>query len=121
MARFQERLQSGIERARQQTAVSVTIRRGARRTTVDAVPAATPVETLSSHDVQIDGTWRDWLVIKSDYAFASKALDPAIGDRIEESDGTLWEVLPVEGQPCWRPSDAYGFQIRVRTKMVMSV
>lgn len=39
----------------------------------------------------------DWIFTKSDYAFFSSASEPEPGDRIVDSDGAEWEVLPIDG------------------------
>lgn len=117
MSHLSERVALGINRIRQVSVDAVTYRRAGARVVLDATPGSTPVETFTSFDVEVDATWRDWLIVKADLILSGRATVPAIGDRIVQADGTTWEVLPIEGQRCWRPSDANSYQIRVHTKL----
>ena len=118
MSNLSERIRLGIDRVRQQSVDAVTYRRGSSRVVLDATAGSTPVETYQSFEVAVDATWRDWLIVKADLVLSGRATVPAVGDRIVQADGTTWEVLPIEGQRCWRPSDAESYQIRVHTKLV---
>lgn len=118
MSRFSERITAALDRIRSEAAESVTYKRGGQSVAVDAVSGATPVESYASFDVVVDATWRDWLIKASELILGGRVVKPAIGDRITQSDGTTWEVLPVEGQRCWRPSDSQGYQIRIHTKQI---
>lgn len=120
MSRFSERLRAGIDRIRQQAAESVTYSRGALSASLDAVPAMLPAESVDSYGVVIDQSWRDWLIRSQDLILPddSDATLPEVGDRIEQADGAVWEVLPIEGQRCWRYSDGTNYCLRVHSKLV---
>lgn len=118
MSWFTERIQAAIGRVRQVTSQSVTYRRGAASVAIDAVPGSTPVETFQSFGVHVDATWRDWLIIAVDLEIGGMATEPQAGDVIEEASGERWQVLPIEGQRQWRPSDGESYQIRVHTKLI---
>ncbi len=60
---------------------------------------------------------RDFIVDPTLLTIASVAITPAEGDRI--TDGTeTFEVCPINGEPCYRPSDGFGKTIRIHTMKV---
>ena len=97
---------------------SVTLRRGVQSTS--GISATIGNTTFEAHDevgsiVQIQS--RDYLIEAADYAIAGQATLPRRDDVIVESDGSEFEVLPIEGV-YWRWSDPYRTRLRVHTKQV---
>lgn len=63
----------------------------------------------------------DWIVRRSllDLRNLAGPFDPEPGDRIETSDGQVFEVVPIAGGPCFQiaPGD---IEVRIHTKRVKS-
>jgi len=58
----------------------------------------------------------DWLIIASDIILDGGVVLPAAGDRITESSGDVYEVLPIGGEPEFDYSSHN--TLRIHTKRV---
>lgn len=61
---------------------------------------------------------RVWLILKTAYLIGGVAVTPATGDRIVESSGTTWEVLPSIAGPAVISHGA-GYDWELKTKLVV--
>lgn len=72
---------------------------------------------LADGRAQIEVEPADWLIPSAALDFGDGPTEPLIGDRIECED-RLYEALPRDGEPCWRPDNQYRTMYRVRTVRV---
>jgi hypothetical protein len=95
---------------------TVTIRRGSLSTTgVKASKGAPLTEVDTQFGVlRIVGT--PWIIKASQYAFSGVPATPEKNDTIEESDGAVWQVLPLDDSQEARHSDPFGYSWRIHTK-----
>ena len=58
-----------------------------------------------------------WIIAKADYQIASAVTNPRSGDRIIDSDGSEWEIAPIDGdaEAAEQPG---GLEWMLRTKRV---
>lgn len=61
---------------------------------------------------------RAWLIAKADYKIGGVAVEPRAGDRLTDSDGHVWEVLPSVAGPA-AVSFGGGLEWEVKTKKVV--
>lgn len=99
----------------------VTYTRGANSVTLTAVIGRTPFRIQSSGPgggrSQIIWTERDYLITAADLILGSTLTTPQKGDQIADSDGTF-ELVSINGEPCYRNSDPYGIQLRCHAKRI---
>lgn len=96
---------------------TVTYRRGGYTVSL----AATKCPVRSDADLQF-GILRinecDWIVQASLLVLNTVTVEPKELDSITESDGTKWQVLAIQGEQAYRPSDPYSTSWRIHTKKI---
>ena len=117
MSHFEDRIARGLQRVRQFAGNQVTYRRGAQSATVTAVTGQTEFDTLDDNGMPVKQIARDFLIATSELVLGGEPVEPQAGDLIEERDGTVNKVLPVNGH-CWKWSDTGKTQRRIHTKEV---
>lgn len=98
---------------------SVTYLRGSRA--VGSSLTATYGSTVFEQDSQVGIVrWeaKDFIFTAADLTIDSVVVEPANGDKITDHNGNEFEVLGLDGTPCFRYSDPYRKQVRVHTKQV---
>lgn len=77
------------------------------------------IQTITQMGVKTSFIDREWVIDQADYVIDSVAVDPAAGDRITDSDSTVWEVMSQPNMPAVEP---YGGnqQWLLRTKRIAS-
>lgn len=55
----------------------------------------------------------DWIFRAEDFIVSDEFTPPALRDTVTESDGTIWDVVEIPGEPVWRYSDTFRNAIRV--------
>lgn len=96
---------------------TVTYARGGRSVSLAATPA--PVRRVDDSQFGIlTITERDWLISASLLVLSGAVATPQKNDTITESNGAVWQVLPIEGEPEARHSDPYGYTWRVHAKRI---
>lgn len=96
---------------------TVTYRRDVLEVSVTATVGTTRATAGAGDDITVDSKIRDYMIEASDIDFGDGPVKPVSGDEIEESDGRVFKVLPVGGEPCYRDSDHAGFTLRIHTKL----
>jgi hypothetical protein len=84
--------------------------------------AATKCPVRSEADLQF-GILRinecDWIIKASLLVLGAATVEPQESkDTITESDGTVWQVLPRDGEQAFRPLDPYKTAWRIHTKRI---
>ncbi len=101
--------------------VAVVYRRGERAIPLVAVRGGRTV-SATGEPVATSSDAIDWLVTAAELADGNESLTPAAGDRIWEPRGVktaVWEVMvPDDGGPVYRASDAGGVVLRIHTRLV---
>lgn len=99
-------------------AASVTYARGVTTATVTAVVGRTVFASNVEGGARVEFGDRDYLITVADLVAANAAwTEPAIGDRITDADGKIFEVVtPDTGEPAWRYSDPQHTVWRIHTK-----
>lgn len=99
-------------------AASVTYARGAETATVTAVVGRTVFASNAEGAARVEFGDRDYLILAADLVAANANwTKPAIGDRITDSEGRVFEVVtPDTGEPAWRYSDPQHTTWRIHTK-----
>lgn len=101
---------------------SVTFRRGEQAIEeLAATPGTTTFDVVESTGLMRSLQSRDYLISVSDLKLDDAAIEPAIGDRIEEAVGDsihVYECMGFGGQPAWRYSDPIRNTYRIHTKLL---
>jgi hypothetical protein len=97
--------------------VSVTLWRGQKSTVTTAEWGRPKSDALETEGLPLAINSREWTIAKSAYVFGGVSVEPRDGDRIEEADGTRWQVLPNEGESS---ANSSGDDWQILTKMVPS-
>lgn len=97
---------------------TVTYSRGAQSVSLAAAIGRTNYRIADDYGSRLEHGDRDYLIRVAVLKLGGVATEPAVGDRITEADGSIYEVLPPFGEPAWRYSDPYNFAYRVHTKKV---
>lgn len=98
---------------------TVTYRRGASSVSVQATIGTS---LLSVGDgaggTRVVRTDRDYLIAAADLVLGGVAVTPVRGDVITDAAAPAgdYEVMPYEGEPCWRYADPTGYMLRIHTK-----
>ena len=98
---------------------TVTYSRGSASVSI-AAAIGNSAFTLDNGNVVLNIESRDYLFAAADLVLDGNTVTPLPGDRITESDGQVYEVLPIAGEPAWRYSDRYRTSLRVHTRQVES-
>lgn len=103
-----------IAHLKQHAGEQIVYRRGAASYTITAIIGRSGTATTdASGALAVSYTDADFIIAADDLPFA-----PTAGDRIQRSDGSLYQVLHTSGTPGVRPSDPLGVAWRVSTKRV---
>jgi hypothetical protein len=96
---------------------SVSYARAATSVPVTATVGRTPFRTEDpvTGRTRIVYSDRDYLILASE--LATDFTKPQKGDRITDTDG-VYEVRPMDGEPCCRNADPYGLMLRIHTMKV---
>jgi hypothetical protein len=106
-----------LESMRSQFASSpVTYRRGAATASVLASRGRSTFQLSDSEGAVFRAISVDWLIGVSDLVLNGKSTTPQRGDRVEDADGNIFEVLPFGSYPEWEYSDQYRNTFRVHSK-----
>lgn len=96
----------------------VTYRRGSQSVELPAVVGQTTTERDDGSGMVLRSKTRDYLIAVADLAIEGQSTQPQRGDRIEESDGHVYQVLPLGSDPEWRYSSPINTVYRVHTRLV---
>jgi hypothetical protein len=61
---------------------------------------------------------RDFLIRPSELKLDYVPIDPKPGDRIVTDCGDTYEVMAVNGEPCWRWSDPFQSRFRIHASLI---
>lgn len=118
-------LQSGIQwlngTLKASAAVDVTYARGADTVDLMASRGSTRAEVSDGEgNMTLKTVIDDWIIDAADLILAGELTEPDDGDEIRLTVGEteyVYTVFPIAGEPCFRPSDAYGTRLRIHTKL----
>lgn len=99
--------------------LDVIYRRDAAEVAITAVPGRSTSEVIDDSGVGVHAVERDWLILAADLVIGAEAITPKPGDQIRLAVGTqvqVFEVAPLGGDKCYRPSDDLGTVLRVHTR-----
>jgi hypothetical protein len=89
---------------------------------IQAVKGNTKTETSDQNGTIIEAREVDWLIKASLIAVNRVQTNPADGDLVKFvnalSQTETYEVMPLAGQKCFRPSDAFGTYLRIHAKLI---
>lgn len=95
---------------------TVTYRRGGLSVSLTATKCPVRSEIDQQFGV-LRITQCDWIIKASLLILGGETVEPMeASDVIVESDGTEWQVLPIEGESHYRPLDPYRTAWRIHTK-----
>ena len=75
------------------------------------------IQTQTRMGVKTSFIDREWVITKAAYVIDGSAVTPASGDRLTDSDGTVWELMSQPNMPAWEPYGG-GLQWVLRTKRI---
>lgn len=119
MPTFADRLALGLSRIRGNAGETVTYRRGSKSATIEEVVVGNTREQV----VDTAGTLltirnTDFIIPQASLVIGSLVTEPSIGDTIERSDGTIWEVAPTVDERGFRDVDHYRHAWRIHAKRI---
>ncbi len=95
---------------------TVTYRRGGYTASITATKTPVRSELDQQYGI-LRVTQCDWIIKVSLLVLNSATVEPQEAtDVIVESDGTEWQVLPIDGEAHYRPLDPYRTAWRIHTK-----
>lgn len=97
---------------------TVTYSRSALSVTLAAAVGRTAYRIADDYGSRLEYGDRDYLVQASNLVLGGTQTTPEPGDQVTESDGSVYEVLAMFGEPCWRYSDPHHQTLRIHTKKV---
>ena len=100
---------------------TVTYSRGNDSVIINATFGSTDLSIADDYGSSIAGKVVDLIVTAANLVLDGKEIKPEIGDKIELADGsktTIYEVLDLAGDGCYRFSDSYGISLRIHTKII---
>lgn len=123
MSRINLAATRALDRTTQTHGITITLSRGTNSTPgIAAIVGSTKAETaIDDGGAVIRTPLRDYLIKANLYLINGTAVDPQNGDKITESDGTIFEVRPLGGEPCWRYCDPGRTYLRIHAKQVNSL
>jgi hypothetical protein len=98
----------------------VTISRGASSTagvTATWLSEGSEIQTQTRLGVKTSFIDREWVIPKANYLIDGSAVTPASGDRLTDTDSTVWEVMAQPNMPAFE-SYLGGWQWILRTKRI---
>lgn len=103
---------------RQSGSTSIEYRRGAQAVPLTATLGSTLLKLSDgAGGVRMEWTDKDFLIVAADLAAAGIVGEPKRGDRVV-CEGIVYELLPIDGEPPWRWSDAHRTRLRIHTKKI---
>ena len=99
----------------------VVYRRGHDEITVNATVGKTDYETSDENGFAVKAFTNDFLVTAIDLMVGDDLITPRVGDQIiisRNGKQTVFEVLALPGDGCFRFSDPFGKTLRIHTKQV---
>lgn len=94
-------------------------RAGSSSTPLRATRARGDHDELIEQQLIMVGDVADFILRSVDLEVAGEFVDPQPGDRLTDSlSGYVYELCEEGQQRCWRPSDQYGYAVRVHTRRV---
>jgi hypothetical protein len=89
---------------------------------IQAVKGNTKTETSDQNGTIIEAREVDWVIKASLIVVNGVQTNPAEGDLVEFvnalSQTETYEVMPLAGQKCFRPSDNLGIYLRIHAKLI---
>lgn len=99
----------------------VALIRGANTTSdVSAMHGSSLVDVQQSDGLIVKTKTVDFIIPVSQYVFDGITEEPANGDRIELSDGRIFEAMDLGGEKCWRWHTRSATHYRIHCKCVNS-
>lgn len=100
----------------------VAVSRGSSSTagvTATWLSEGSEIQTQTRMGVKTSFIDREWLITKAAYTVDGSAVTPAAGDRLTDSDGTVWELMSQPNMPAFEP---YGGNLQwlLRTKRIVT-
>ena len=96
---------------------AITYKRSSSTVTVMGTPGKTDYDVADESGLRVGSQVTDFLIIAADLILGGTATTPQHGDQIIFS-GSVYEVLNLPGDGCWRYSDPYKIALRIHTKQV---
>lgn len=106
---------------RQFAASTVTYSRGAASLELAASQGQSEFEQSDGYGARVIVKSHDFLITAADLVLGGQKTEPKVGDKISETRGDkvfVYQVLPPEGEPPFRPSDPRGVTLRIHTKHI---
>jgi hypothetical protein len=104
-------------------ATTLTYKRGANEIVIVGTFARVDREVAQDTDYRIQNELRDLIVSASQLKIDNQAIEPTPGDRVlEVVDGETrtYEVLPLDGTPCWQWLGNREVDYRIHLKKVVT-
>lgn len=118
MPLFADRLAAGLSRIRQVAGELVTYRRGAFKVSLTATVGNTREQSVDDTGMVLVIRHCDFHFPQTALVLNGKQVEPLVGDTLERSDGTVWEVAANGDDRGYRDPDQYGAEWRVHTKRI---
>jgi hypothetical protein len=87
--------------------------------TVNATLGKTEYEVDDDYGLRVKAEVMDFLILAEELVLDGQKTLPKAGDQIRIPRGdqtTIFEVMALSGQECWRYSDSFGKTLRIHTK-----
>lgn len=118
-------IQSGVEwlngQLKTNAGTEITYARGVDSVNLTAVRGTTRAETSDGEgNMTVRTVIDDWIIEAAELVLAGELTEPEDGDEIRLTEGEatyVYKVLPIAGEPCFRPSDPFGKRLRIHTKL----
>ena len=98
-------------------AEQLTYKRGSSTVAIMGTPGKTDYEVADESGLKVGSQVTDFLIIAADLILGGAVTTPQHGDQIIFG-GSVYEVLNLPGDGCWRYSDPYKIVLRIHTKQV---
>lgn len=104
----------GVAKQKATQGVAITYSRtGVGSVSLTAIPGNTRTEMVTDEGFSLPATPQDFLILALELELDSVQVEPERGDAIELSDGTVFHVVPRDGETCFRWSDNHRTVYRV--------
>jgi hypothetical protein len=98
-------------------AEQLTYKRSNTTVTVMGTPGKTDYEVADESGLKVGSQVTDFLIIAADLILGGVVTTPQHGDQIIFGS-SVYEVLNLPGDGCWRYSDPYKIALRIHTKQI---
>lgn len=117
MSILRDAAQSLADLREQAASTAVTyVRTDGTTLSLQAAIGSTIYSTSDSYGVVRNAESRDYIIRRNALVVGGAVVDPQIGDRIIEPDGSVYEVHSPAGEPAFRYSDVHRVSIRVHAR-----